>query len=414
MISTGGTSRSTRWRRRSRPTTSARSSIRTAAAPISSSGAVRVLHDVSFVDDPTRILRGITLRGAVRVSLRRAHRSARSRLHRDRATSATCRRRACATSWSRCSTIPERRTESADSASSAPTLRSIRSSAETTRRLRCSRARPRCGTSSALDVPSWRLGLAALARAMTADEAYGLARPAEGRPQARRADRRRGHRRAADRRAAPLRASSTRRRSSRSPIRSRRTRRSLALALDDRRELRDYFERLRNVRLEIGGADLIALGLPESPQIGEILAEIRTAEAQRRAGRARGGARGGARARRREHAARDGRERGRDRRALRARSRRGRPGRDRRRGDQVRDGGGDVGARGGRRRGRGGEPRAGPRAQARALRRRVPLALHRAPAVEQGQGRERALRARPLARLRLGGATPRPFLRSSR
>ncbi len=49
----------------------------------------------------------------------------------------------------------------------------------------------------------------------------------------------------------------------------------LALALDDRPELREYFDRLRNVHLEIGGADLIALGLPESPQIGEILAEVR-------------------------------------------------------------------------------------------------------------------------------------------
>jgi len=49
----------------------------------------------------------------------------------------------------------------------------------------------------------------------------------------------------------------------------------LALALDDRRELRDYFAGLRDVRLEIGGADLIALGLPESPRIGDVLDEIR-------------------------------------------------------------------------------------------------------------------------------------------
>ena len=48
-----------------------------------------------------------------------------------------------------------------------------------------------------------------------------------------------------------------------------------ALALEDRAELREYFDRLRAVRLEIGGADLIALGLPESPRIGEILGEIR-------------------------------------------------------------------------------------------------------------------------------------------
>ena len=49
----------------------------------------------------------------------------------------------------------------------------------------------------------------------------------------------------------------------------------LALARDDHAELREYFARLRDVRLEIGGADLIELGLAESPRVGEILAEIR-------------------------------------------------------------------------------------------------------------------------------------------
>jgi tRNA nucleotidyltransferase (CCA-adding enzyme) len=49
----------------------------------------------------------------------------------------------------------------------------------------------------------------------------------------------------------------------------------LALARDDRPELREYFARLRDVRLEIGGEDLIAMGLEESPRIGEILGEIR-------------------------------------------------------------------------------------------------------------------------------------------
>jgi tRNA nucleotidyltransferase (CCA-adding enzyme) len=49
----------------------------------------------------------------------------------------------------------------------------------------------------------------------------------------------------------------------------------LALALEDRPELRDYFERLRDVRLEIGGEDLAALGLPESPRVGEVLEELR-------------------------------------------------------------------------------------------------------------------------------------------
>ena len=48
-----------------------------------------------------------------------------------------------------------------------------------------------------------------------------------------------------------------------------------ALALDDLRALRDYFQRLRAVRLEIDGDDLAALGLVESPRVGEVLAELR-------------------------------------------------------------------------------------------------------------------------------------------
>jgi tRNA nucleotidyltransferase (CCA-adding enzyme) len=48
-----------------------------------------------------------------------------------------------------------------------------------------------------------------------------------------------------------------------------------ALALEDRPELRDYFERLGKIRLEIDGSDLAELGLDESPRVGEILAELR-------------------------------------------------------------------------------------------------------------------------------------------
>ena len=39
--------------------------------------------------------------------------------------------------------------------------------------------------------------------------------------------------------------------------------------------LRRYFERLRGVRLEIDGDDLRALGLEESPKVGEVLGELR-------------------------------------------------------------------------------------------------------------------------------------------
>jgi tRNA nucleotidyltransferase (CCA-adding enzyme) len=48
-----------------------------------------------------------------------------------------------------------------------------------------------------------------------------------------------------------------------------------ALALADQQPLHDYFERLRDVRLEVSGADLAELGVGESPQVGEILDELR-------------------------------------------------------------------------------------------------------------------------------------------
>jgi tRNA nucleotidyltransferase (CCA-adding enzyme) len=49
----------------------------------------------------------------------------------------------------------------------------------------------------------------------------------------------------------------------------------LALADHDSAELRDWFTRLRNIRLEIGGKELAELGLEESPQVGEVLEELR-------------------------------------------------------------------------------------------------------------------------------------------
>src|SRR5712691_6722229 len=49
----------------------------------------------------------------------------------------------------------------------------------------------------------------------------------------------------------------------------------LALALADSPDLRDYFLRLKNVRLDINGADLAELGLAESPKVGEVLDELR-------------------------------------------------------------------------------------------------------------------------------------------
>ncbi|HSI97390.1 MAG TPA: hypothetical protein VK926_03440, partial [Gaiellaceae bacterium] len=49
----------------------------------------------------------------------------------------------------------------------------------------------------------------------------------------------------------------------------------LALAYEAVPRLHDYFTRLREVRLEIDGGDLAELGLSESPQVGDVLAELR-------------------------------------------------------------------------------------------------------------------------------------------
>jgi tRNA nucleotidyltransferase (CCA-adding enzyme) len=49
----------------------------------------------------------------------------------------------------------------------------------------------------------------------------------------------------------------------------------LALAQRESPALRDWFMRLRGVRLEVNGSDLADLGLPESPRVGEILEELR-------------------------------------------------------------------------------------------------------------------------------------------
>ncbi len=48
-----------------------------------------------------------------------------------------------------------------------------------------------------------------------------------------------------------------------------------ALALADVPALREYFGRLRDVRLDITGSDLAELGLAESPRVGEVLDELR-------------------------------------------------------------------------------------------------------------------------------------------
>lgn len=125
-----------------------------------------------------------------------------------------------------------------------------------------------------VDVPTWRIGLAALARELTADEAYDWLERLKVRR--REAELVVGAIVVAPRIVERLRSEDlvpaeivalADRFAPDAPL--------LALALEDRPELREYFARLRDVRLEITGADLIALGLDESPRVGHVLAEVR-------------------------------------------------------------------------------------------------------------------------------------------
>jgi tRNA nucleotidyltransferase (CCA-adding enzyme) len=234
---------------------------------------LRVLHNLSFIDDPTRIFRGI--RYEARHGFRFEEHSARllrgcieMGLVGDLSSS---RLRDELTALLEDPGAPDgirRLGELGADRAIHPHLRGDDEAAAL-----FSRAR---GLRDALgvDVPTWRIGIASLARELTSEEAYDWL----DRLTVRRRDAERivGAVAVAPRIVERLRAETLDPAqvvaladpfAPDAPL--------FALALEDRLELRDYFERLRNVRLEIGGADLIELGLPESPQIGEILGELR-------------------------------------------------------------------------------------------------------------------------------------------
>jgi tRNA nucleotidyltransferase (CCA-adding enzyme) len=124
------------------------------------------------------------------------------------------------------------------------------------------------------DVPAWRIGLAVLGRDLPSEEAYDWLERLKVRR--RDVDRIAGAITVAPRIVERLRAerldpaevvSLADAFAPDAPL--------LALAREDLPELRDYFTRLREVRIEIGGAELADLGLTESPRVGEVLAELR-------------------------------------------------------------------------------------------------------------------------------------------
>lgn len=236
-------------------------------------GAVRVMHDASFVDDPTRILRGITYEARygfrfdehtealARSSVASGHLG-------DLASSRLRDELVDLLEDPRASAGIRRLGEIGVDTAIHPRLRGDDAAAELfTRALAL---REELGVA----VPTWRLGLAVLARGMSTDEEYDWLERLKVRR--RDVDRIVGAVTVAPRIVERLRADRLDPAqvvaladpfAPDAPL--------LALARDDRPELREYFARLRDVHLEIGGADLIELGLAESPRIGEILAEIR-------------------------------------------------------------------------------------------------------------------------------------------
>jgi len=234
---------------------------------------LRVLHPLSFIDDPTRIFRGI--RYEARYGLRLEEHSA--RLARGCIEMGLVGDLSSARLRDELHALLEdpgaaggivRLGELGADRAVHPHLRGDETAAALFERAVALR------DELGVDVPSWRIGLAALGREMASDEAYGWL--------ARLKVRRRDVERIAGAIAVAPRILERLRSEELDPAEVVAVADPfapdaplLALAREDRPELRDYFTRLRDVTLEIGGADLAELGLGESPRVGEVLAEVR-------------------------------------------------------------------------------------------------------------------------------------------
>jgi tRNA nucleotidyltransferase (CCA-adding enzyme) len=235
--------------------------------------SIRVLHNLSFIDDPTRIFRAIRYesrlgfrmnehtqrlaRGCIEMGLVGDLSSARLRDE----LIALLEEEHVADSIMRLAEL------GADRAIH-PHLTADEEAVRLLGRLK--QLRDRYG----LDVPDWRLGFVVLARRLPPDELFDWL----DRLKVRRTDAERvaaavtvGPKlveRLADGRPEPAEiVSLAEPYAPDAPL--------FALALADLDPLDEYFTRLSRVRLEISGSDLAELGVGESPRVGEILAELR-------------------------------------------------------------------------------------------------------------------------------------------
>ena len=236
-------------------------------------GLLRVLHNLSFIDDPTRIFRAI--RYEARYGLRLEEHSAR--------LARACIEMGLVGDLSSARVRDELQTLLEDPGAAGGILRlgelqadraihpHLRADAEAVQLFeRALQVRDELGA----EVPAWRIGLAVLGRHLTSEEAYDWLTRLKVR--SRDVDRIAGAITVSPRIVERIRAGKLEPAevvaladpfAPDAPL--------LALARADLPELRDYFTRLRDVRIEIGGAELATLGLSESPRVGEVLAELR-------------------------------------------------------------------------------------------------------------------------------------------
>jgi tRNA nucleotidyltransferase (CCA-adding enzyme) len=236
-------------------------------------GRLRVLHNLSFIDDPTRIFRGIRYEARYGFSMddhtaRLARSTIEMGLVGDLSSSRLGDELEALLEEPTVGAAIRRLAELGAAQAIHPHLGADEEAVELV-----NRARTLAGELD-VDVPAWRIGMAVLARRLSPDELLEWL----GRLKVRRRD---AEQVAAAVTVAPRiveRLSAEELDPSElvrlvepyapdAPL--------LALALRDLEPLRRYFERLRDVRLEIDGTDLAALGVGESPRVGEILGELR-------------------------------------------------------------------------------------------------------------------------------------------
>jgi len=236
-------------------------------------GRIRVLHNLSFIDDPTRILRAIRYenRYGFRMDEHTA-RLARSCIEMGLVGDLSSERLRdeleLLLSEAEIDHAVLRLAELGVATAIHPHLAADEEAVQLIRRGRELAAR------YGLDVPVWRIGVAALARRLPPDEVYGWLdrlkmrrRDVEQIAHAVTLGPRLAERLHAEELSAAEVVALAEPYAPDTPL--------FALALEDLPPLHRYFADLRAVRLEVTGADLAELGLGESPRVGEVLAELR-------------------------------------------------------------------------------------------------------------------------------------------